>query len=123
MFTVSFTQLLGHHRVGAGAWGRWKPEFQCAPVNLIHFNKFQFLEHSHTRLHLIGFRVGALETFDELFCLGNHLLLVVISSLLLLPALSTQLQIFAVIYLVIVNLTHCNFNGSGGDMVYKGFVV
>ena len=70
--------------IGTRPRGGRETQVQCRRILLVHLDKFQFFEHPHTRLHLVGLRIGSLEPLDELPGLGDHLLLVVVGRLLLL---------------------------------------
>ena len=61
--------------------------------------------------------------FDKLPGFGNHLLLFVERLLLLYAAFLAELQITAVIHLVVVDAAHGDFDCAGGDMVDKCPVV
>ena len=74
-------------------------------------------------MYLQGFRVGAFETLDKGFRLGDHLLLLVEGLLLLLPTLLPQLEVLAVIHLVIVDASHGDLYGAGSDVIHERTVV
>ena len=84
MIAIRFRDILDRHRIRARTGRRRKLQAQSRGIFLIHLQDLQFLQHLHTALHLQGLGVRALETLDELSRLGDHLLLLVISLLLLL---------------------------------------
>ena len=85
--------------------------------------QFQFFQHLHPALYLQGFGISSFEPLDELFRLGNKLLLFVVGLLLLLATFFPQLQVLGVIYLIIIDATHRHFDGAGRDMIDEGTVV
>ena len=105
----------------AGRWGEL--EAQGRGVFLVHFEQLQLLQHLHAALYLQSLGVGALEAFDELFCFGNELLLLVVGLLLLFAAFLAELEVFGVVYLVVVDAAHRDLDGAGGDVVHKLTVV
>ena len=113
------------HRDGITARTGRRREFQlqCRSIFLVYFQQFQFFQHLDTALHLQSLRIRPLETFDEGFRLGDELLLLVISLLLLFAAFLAQLQVLGVVYFVVVDAAHRYFNGAGGDVVHEFAVV
>ena len=84
MIAIRFRDILDRHRIRARTGRRRKLQAQSRGIFLVHLQDLQLLQHLHTALHLQGLGVRALETLDELSRLGDHLLLLVISLLLLL---------------------------------------
>ena len=123
MVAVALANALGNYRV-ATRTGRWRElEAKRRGILLVDLHQFQLLEHFYARLHLQRLGVGSLKALDELHVVGNHLLLVVVLLLLLLATLLAQLEVFRVVYLVVVDATHGYLDGAGGDVVDKSPIV
>ena len=123
MVAIRLCHVLHDHRIVAGA-GRGR-EFQakCRSVFLVHLQYLKLFKHLDAALHLQGLGVCTFETFDKFPCFGNHLLLLVEGFLLLYAAFLAELQVTAVIHLVVVDAAHRDLDRTGGDMVDKRAVV
>ena len=120
---VRLAQFGGDDRIGTRTRSGRKAQVQRRGVLLVHLDEFQFFEHPHARLHLVGLRIGPLETLDELAGLGDHLLLVVVGRLLLLAPFAPQAEVARVVDFVVVDTPAGDLDGARGDMVYEGLVV
>ena len=92
-------------------------------VSLVHLYTIKLLKSLYSGLYLIGFGRLISECPYEIFCLLNHLLLILVCSILLLKPFSPQFKILAVRHLVIVNMTKHYFHCSIGHIVQKAPVV
>ena len=123
MVAVCLSYVLHNHRIIAGARRGREFQPQCRSIFFVHFQKHQLFQHLDAALHLQGFGIGSLEALDEFFGFGDELLLVVVCLLLLFAPLFAELQVFGVVYFIVVDSSHGHFNGTGRDVVYKFAVV
>ena len=73
----------------------------------------------HSGLYLIGLSWLVAETLDEIFCLFNHPLLILVSRLLLGNTFFPEFQILAVRNLVVVYVTEHDLYRPVRDIVQK----
>lgn len=123
MLIITFRQSIQDDGVGPRTGRRREFQPQCGIVLFINLQDFHFLQHFHPRLHLVGFRKSASEAVDKLLVVVDEFLLFVELLLLLFPALCAQLQVGGIVYFVIVDPAHGDFNGAGSDVVNKSLVV
>ena len=98
---------------------RRKLHGKCGLVLQIHLDALQFLKLLHSGLYLIGLCWLVAETLNEIFCLFNHPLLILVGRLLLGNAFLPEFQILAVGNLVVVYVTEHNLYCPVRDIVQK----
>ena len=101
----------------------WEAEADSRGIDLVDLDQLELLKHTHTALHLVGLGVRALEALNEVGRLGDELLLLLVGLHLLLAALGTQALVFGVVYLIVVEATHGDLEGTRSDVVDEGAVV
>ena len=74
-------------------------------------------------MHLVGLGGLVAEPFDEGLCFGNLLLLVLVGPQLLLAPFGTQVDVFVVADLIVVDLSARYFDGAVCDVIDEGAVV
>ena len=89
----------------------------------VHLDAFHAGELLDARLHLYGLRGFVAEALDEGFGVGKHLLLVVIGALLLLAALTAELNILVVRNFVIIDVPEFDLERAPGCVVNEGAIV
>ena len=99
---IAYSQIapLEHYISGTGR--RRELHTESGIVSLVYFNAFQLFESLDAGLYLIRFRRLVPELVDEVLCLLDHLLLVLVGCHLLAYPLLPQLQVFRIGNLVIV---------------------
>ena len=121
--TVTNSCILGTENNLATAWCRWKLYAQGTFVLNVHLYPLKFVELFYTALYLVAFCSLIAEPLNELLCLLNHFLLVLVCGKLLLHTLSPQFLVFCIRYFIIVNLSKHNLYGTLGYVVQELAVV
>ena len=104
MLSVALCHLIADNWVIARAETRRELQSERRCVNLVNLNRHNLLQLSNPLLHLHRLRSLIAETLNERLRVGNLLLLVLVGTNLLLPALCTQLHILVVLHLVVNHL-------------------
>ena len=105
MLSVALCHLIADHRVVARAEARRELQTERRSINLVNLNRYDLLQLSNPLLHLHRLRSLIAETLNERLRVGNLLLLVLVGTNLLLPALCTQLHILVILHLVVNHLS------------------
>ncbi len=119
MSVKSLFYAVGHYRILSAAWRWWEFEAQRRGIFLVDFYQFEFFEHFHAALHLQGFRISTFEAFDKFFGFRYHFLLFFVLLQLLFPAFGSKTEIFRIVYLVVIDPSHCHFYRACSDVVDK----
>ena len=106
---IADRQVLSFEDHVTGSFRRRKPQADLCPVRLIDFNAVEPLQRLNTGLDLVGFGRFITETVDEIFCLLNHPLLVLIGGRLLRNPFGSQCNILTVRDFIIMDMSQQDF--------------
>ena len=120
---VGDPHILSDKGVGAGGDAHGEAEVDRLAVDLVDLYRVDLLQRLDPGLHLGRLRRLVPKALDEVLGLLDHLLLILVGSLLLLKALLPQLLVVRVIDLKVIRLPHRDLHGAGGGIVKKSPVV
>ena len=104
MLSVALCHLIADNGVVARAKARREFQSERRSINLVNLNRHNLLQLPNPLLHLHRLRSLIAETLNERLRVGNLLLLVLVGTNLLLPALGAQLHILVILHLVVNHL-------------------
>ena len=104
MIAITLRHLLTDHRIGTGTGsGReFQPQHGC--IHIVYLDTFHLLQLLDAGLYLYGLRGFITKTLDKRLGIGQFLLLVLISALLLLTAFLAKYDVLRIFHFIIVDL-------------------
>ncbi len=123
MITVTLAYIFENERIGTGTRCGRELQADSRIVDVVHLDTLHLLQLFDAALHLCGFGRLVAETFDESFRVGQHLLLVLVSTELLFATFLAKLYIIGIFDFIIVYLTQLDLDGPRRRIVDEGAVV
>ena len=123
MVAVGFGQMFDKDWQHARMWCRREFQMQTCRIFLIDFESLQFFELFDAALHLHGFCGFVAKSFDKIFGVGNHFLLIFVGAQLLFAAFGAQLFVLGVRHFVVVDFSERNFDGARCYRIEESAVV
>ena len=120
---VGFLHILADNGIITATAAANKLQAQRGVVFLIHLDTFYLFKLLDATLHLHSLGSFVPETLDKVFRILYLLLLILVSTQLLLPALLAKHHELIVFHFIVVNASTSYFDGTRSDIVQKGAVV